>query len=157
MPRYYEQSIEIDAPPKQVWPVMANVTHWSQWTPTILRVVVLTTGPMGVGARVRIRQPRLPPAIWRVTEWQPDHHFTWVSVAPGVRVTARHAVDSMNTGCRVCLSLNYDGIWGGLVARLTHRFNIGYLELEANGLKVHCEALAAGRTLPPISGLTGPK
>jgi carbon monoxide dehydrogenase subunit G len=147
MPRHYSQTIEIRAAPKQVWPVMADVTRWAEWTPSIKRVVPLTAGPLRAGSRARVHQPGLPPAFWRVTEWHPGQHFTWVSVAPGVRVTARHEVTASPTGSRVTLSLNFDGLLGGLLARLTYKFNVSYLELEANGLKARCEALAMGRTV----------
>jgi hypothetical protein len=156
MPRHYSQTIEINAAPAQVWPVMADVTRWAEWTPSITRVMPLTPGPFGEDSRARVHQPGLPPALWRVTEWNPGRQFTWVSVAPGVRVTARHEVAASPTGSRVTLSLNYEGLLGGLLARLTHRFNVSYLELEANGLKAHCEALAMRRTPPGAATLNQP-
>jgi hypothetical protein len=39
------------------------------------------------------------------------------------------------------------------IAEAPHKVNVGYLELEANGLKAHCEALAAGRTPPGATAL----
>lgn len=146
MPRHYEQRITIDAAPGMVWPVMAGVEAWPDWTPSIKRVVRLTPGAIGVGSRVRIHQPGLPPAVWQVTEWNPGYQFTWVSDAPGVRVTAVHRVESEGAGSQVTLQLDYAGPLGGVLARLTHKFNTSYPELEAKGLKAHCEALAAGRT-----------
>ena len=142
MPRHYAHSIEINAAPGQVWQVMADVTCWSEWTPSITRIVTLTPGPLGVGGRVRIHQPGLPPAFWRITEWVPDRGFTWVSRIPGIRVTARHEMTGRNNDCRVTLSLDYEGLLGGLLARLTHKFNDINLRLEANGLKQRCEAMA---------------
>jgi len=141
MPRHYTHSTEIRAPHEQVWQVMADVTRWAEWTPSITRIVTLTPGSFGVGSRVRIHQPGLPPAFWRVTEWIPDQGFTWVSRIPGARVTARHEVTATTHGCRVTLTLDYEGMLGGLLARLTHQFNVANLQIEANGLKKHCEAL----------------
>jgi hypothetical protein len=142
MPRDYAKSIAIHAPAAVVWPVMADVTRWAEWTPSITRIVVLTPGPFGVGSRARVHQPGLPPAYWRVTDWTPDRRFIWVSVAPGVRVTATHEVVPESGGCRATLSIHYGGLLGGWLARLTHRFNVRYLELEAEGLKARAEALA---------------
>ena len=47
--------------------------------------------PLAVGSGALIRQPKFPPAWWKVTDLQADREFTWVSVAPGLRVVARHA------------------------------------------------------------------
>lgn len=142
MPRHYSQSIEINAPPGQVWRVMADVSRWAEWTPSITRIVLLTPGPLGVGSRVRIHQPGLPPAFWCITGWIPNQGFTWISRFPGLRVTARHELTVTSNDCRVTLSLDYEGLLGGLLARLTHKFNVINLRLEANGLKQRCETVA---------------
>ena len=139
---HYAHAIEISASRELVWRVMADVMHWAEWTPSITRIVTLTPGSVGVGSRVRIHQPGLPPAFWRVTEWIPGQSFTWVSRIPGIRVSARHEVTAATHGCRVTLSLDYEGFLGGFLACLTHRFNAINLQLEANGLKKHCEALS---------------
>jgi len=93
--------------------------------------------------RARIHQPKLPPAWWRVTEWNPGKGFTWVSVAPGVRVVAGHWIEPTTTGCRVTLSIRYEGLFGLWLARWTRDLNERYLGLEANGLKARCVAVAA--------------
>jgi hypothetical protein len=144
MPRQYTHSIEISASSELVWRVMADMTRWAEWTPSINRIVTLTPGSFGMGSRVRIHQPGLPPAFWRVTSWIPGQGFTWVSRMPGTRVCARHEVAATTKGCRVTLSLDYEGLLGGLLACLTDRFNVINLQLEANGLKKRCEALTAG-------------
>jgi hypothetical protein len=131
--------IDIAAPPARVWEVMFDVVRWPEWTASISRVQPLTPGPLQVGSRVRIHQPKLPPANWRVTELEPGIHFTWVSVAPGVRVTARHSVESTPTGSRVTLALHYHGLLGNLLAQMTRGITRRYLALEANGLKACCE------------------
>jgi hypothetical protein len=95
------------------------------------------------GSGVRIHQPQLPPATWRVTELNPGAGFTWVSVAPGVRVTARHTVEAIAMGSRVTLSIHYEGLLGAWLARWTGDLNERYLAMEANGLRAHCIDLAA--------------
>jgi hypothetical protein len=87
----------------------------------------------------------LPPAFWRVTELNPGAGFTWVSVAPGVRVVARHWVEPAVDGCRVTLSIRYEGLLGALLARWVGDLNDRYLALEADGLKARCVALAFER------------
>jgi hypothetical protein len=78
-----------------------------------------------------------------VTAIGPGLDFTWENVAPGVRVVARHRVDPIPTGSRVTLSLEYFGLLGGVLARLTRGITERYLGLEANGLKARCERTAA--------------
>lgn len=132
-------TIDILAPPERVWPIMSDVERWHEWTPSIRKVVRLDSGPMGVGSRVRVHQPRLPVAFWQVTEWQPGRYFTWVSRNPGVRVTARHAIEPIAGGSRVTLSLQYEGIFGALLARVTRSITERYVDLEARGLKARSE------------------
>jgi hypothetical protein len=133
-------TIDIQAPPERVWPIMSDVERWHEWTPSIRKVVRLDSGPMGMGSRVRVHQPRLPVAFWQVTEWQPGRSFTWVSRNPGVRVTARHAIEPTAAGSRVTLSLQYEGIFGALLARVTRGITLRYVDLEARGLKARSES-----------------
>ena len=61
---------------------------------------------------------------------------------PGVRVTARHSVAATVGGACVTLSICYEGIFGGWLARWTGDLNERYLALEADGLKRRCAELA---------------
>ena len=67
----------------------------------------------------------------------------WVSGAPGLRVTARHMVETVVAGTRLALSLPYEGLLGRFVARWAGDLNERYLALEADGLATWCSALAA--------------
>ena len=136
--------VEIQAPLDVVWAVMRDVERWPEWTPTVTSLRLLDRGPLKVGSRAIIRQPKLPPAKWRVTELDdPGARFTWVSQGPGGHVIARHWVEARGAGSRATLSLRFEGILAGLFARLTRELNVRYLALEANGLKQRCEALQA--------------
>src|SRR5262245_47754416 len=128
-------AVDIPAPPPIVWSVMSDVERWPEWTASISRVKSLSRGPLQAGSRFRVHQPKLPPAFWRVTGLNPGSDFTWVSVAPGLRVTARHAVEPTNAGCRATLSIRYEGWFGAWLARWVGGLNEQYLALEANGLK----------------------
>jgi uncharacterized membrane protein len=141
-PTEFSITIEIRAPPKLVWLVITDVARWPDWTASVARMKLLTTGPLRIGSRVRIHQPQLPPASWRVTDLDSGKHFTWVSVAPGVRVPAQHAVEATTNGCSVTLSVNYKGFLGRLLAHWTRNLNDRYLAMEANGLKACCERRA---------------
>lgn len=139
----FSVKMEIPAPPPLVWSVMSDVERWPEWTASISRVILLSPGPLQVGHSVRIHQPELPAAVWRVTEFTPGTSFTWISAAPGVRITARHTVEAMGNGSRVDLSIHYEGLLGVLLARWTRGLNERYLAMEANGLKACCTRFAA--------------
>ncbi len=136
----FEITVEIAAPPAQVWAVLMDVERWPEWTPTISSVERLETGPMAVGSRTRIVQPRLRPAVWHVTQLdEKTGVFTWVSRNPGVHVTACHAVHATQYGSRVTLSTKMGGLLGPLMRRLLATLNEQYVTTEANGLKRRCE------------------
>jgi hypothetical protein len=141
----FSRSVEISLPPALVWSVMAAIERWPEWTSSVSRVKRLSPGPLRVGSRVRIHQPKLPPAWWRVTELNPGAGFASVSVAPGVRVVARHWIEPATDGCRVTLSIRYEGLLGALLARWVGDLNDRYLALEADGLKARCVALGFER------------
>lgn len=133
--------VEIEAPAGRVWAVMRDVERWPEWTPTVTSVRLLDRGPLTVGSRAIIRQPKLPPAKWRVTELdEPNRSFTWVSRGPGVRVIARHWVEACGEGSRATLSLRFAGVLAGFFAFVTRGLNDRYLALEAKGLKQRSES-----------------
>lgn len=132
--RRFTIGVDIPAPPDRVWAVMADVERWPEWTSSVTEVRRLDRGPLVVGSRARIRQPRLLPATWEVTELVQGRRFTWVTRSPGVRVTAEHEVVPAGAGSRATLSVRFAGPLGLLVARVTRRLNQRYLQLEADGL-----------------------
>lgn len=127
--------IDIPAPVERVWSVMADVDRWHEWTPSIHRVSRMGGQPLAVGSRALIRQPKFPPALWTVTAFLPGERFSWVSVAPGLRVTGHHGVVATAEGCRATLGIEIDGLFGGLWARLTRAITERYIGYEARGLK----------------------
>jgi hypothetical protein len=133
--RHFQIAIDIDAPPARVWEVMSDVERWHEWTPSVRRVRRLGRGPLAVGSRVFIRQPKFPPAVWRVTDIDAAGRFTWVSRAPGLRVLARHSVEPNGVGSRATLSLELQGLFGGVFGSLTRGITERYLQYEASGLK----------------------
>jgi hypothetical protein len=135
----FTRSIEIQSPPARVWAIMSDVERWHEWTPSVRSIRLLDSGPLKVGSRAWVRQPRVPPAYWRVTELDEGRGFSWVSGTPGVRVTGRHWVEPVSTGSRATLSIEYSGLLGPVLAWLTRRINQPYLDMEAEGLKGRSE------------------
>ncbi|HTM29757.1 MAG TPA: SRPBCC family protein [Vicinamibacterales bacterium] len=135
----FELTFDIAAPPESVWPVISGVERWHEWTPSITRVTLLGSGAFAVGRRAFIRQPRLPPALWTVTEVVPGRSFTWVSVAPGLRVTGFHGVEPAPAGSRATLAISLEGLFAGMWWRLTRRITERYVNDEAEGLRARSE------------------
>ena len=118
---------------------MLDVEKWPTWTPSMRSVKRLDPGPLIVGSRVLIRQPKFPPTLWTVTEKVTGSRFTWRSGLPGMWVFATHAVVPTANGSNVTLTLHYHGLLGKLLARMTRGVTRRYLEFEANGLKQRSE------------------
>jgi uncharacterized protein YndB with AHSA1/START domain len=135
-------TVDIDASAERVWAVMSEVESWPQWTPSVRSIRRLDPGPLRVGARSRIKQPRLPPTTWTVVELVDGQSFTWTATGPGMRASAHHRVEQTPTGSRAILSIDQEGILGRLVARLSADLTKRYLALEAAGLKRRSEQLA---------------
>jgi uncharacterized protein YndB with AHSA1/START domain len=135
-------SVEIAAPPDVVWAVMVDAEHWHEWTPSVRSIRRLDEGPLRVGSRALVRQPRFPPARWRVTALEPGRSFTWRSGAAGMWVYAHHSVAPSAVGTRAVLGLRYEGWIGKLLARLTREITNRYLAMEAAGLKQRSEERA---------------
>lgn len=132
----FEVREEIEAPIEAAWMRMVAVERWPEWLPTVRAVEPLQNGPLAVGARYRLRQPRLPPAEWRVTELEPGVAFAWESRSPGIVSIGEHRLTARGPqACGVHLRLVLNGplsvptAWlaGGLIQR--------YVALEARALR----------------------
>jgi uncharacterized membrane protein len=150
---HFTLSVDIQAPPDVVWAVWSDVERWPEWTAGVSRVDVLArgerpeaaAGPLAVGTRVRIRQPKFPPAVWQVTEVEENRRFTWVSVSPGAHVTGSHTIEPHAGGSRATLALTFAGPIARLVGWLSRSLTERYLHLEADGLKARSEQRARSR------------
>jgi hypothetical protein len=135
----FSRSVDITAAPDAVLAVMSDVERWPEWTASVTSIKRLDSGPFAIGSRARIRQPKLPPALWTVSAIEPGRSFTWISKGPGILVTAHHSIEPGAGGSRVTLSIRYEGLLAKLLAWMTKDINERYLTMEANGLKARCE------------------
>jgi hypothetical protein len=109
------------------WAVLTEVTGWPAWLPTVTAVTRETPGTAtGLGTAYLVRQPRLPKARWTVTEWAPQHAFTWESKRPGVRTTATHRLEpAADGGTTITLGITWSGPLAWMVraayGRMTQR------------------------------------
>jgi hypothetical protein len=137
--RKFSMTTDITASAARVWEVMSDVDRWHEWTPSISAIKRLGGDPFAVGTRAIVRQPKLPPALWKVTQIEPGASFTWVSRAPGMRVVGTHSVEPTATGSRATLSLELHGVFGGFFGWLTKGITERYIAFEATGLKARSE------------------
>jgi uncharacterized membrane protein len=137
----FEQTVTIDSPTEQVWSVYADVVRWPEWTESVASVELLDGAPLALDARARIRQPRLPVAVWKVTALDAGSHWTWVASSPGIRTTATHTLTPQTDGTtRVDTSLRQEGPLGWVIARVYAGLTRRSLAMEAEGLKRRCES-----------------
>jgi uncharacterized membrane protein len=127
--------VTISAPPERVWEVLVDVERWPERIHTVDSVERLDEGPLAVGSRTRLRQPRLPEAVWTVTALDEGSSFTWVSTSPGVRVTAGHEVEPHPSGSRLTLSVDVSGPLAPVGWLMTRSLSRQYVETEAASIK----------------------
>jgi len=136
----FETSTDIDAAPGDVWKVLTDVERWPQWTASMTSVQRLDEGPFAVGSRARVRQPKLPAAVWEVVDFEPERSFSWTAKTPGITTTAEHRLTPRPGGVvGVTLSICQTGPLSPFVALLSSRMTRRYVRMEAEGLKRCCE------------------
>jgi hypothetical protein len=135
----FKVTVDIAAPPRIVWAVIRDVERWHEWTPSITSIERLDGGPLRIGARASVRQPKLPKNIFTVTTLEDDRGFDWQTTSPGLSGSGHHWIEPISTGSRVTLGVNFRGFLAPIVrlfyGRLTQRYN----DMEAAGLKRRVE------------------
>jgi carbon monoxide dehydrogenase subunit G len=144
----FSVTTEVDAPAHVVFEVLTDVERWPEWTPTVTRVERLDDAalPLAINSRIRIVQPKVPPAEWTVTAFEAGHGFRMLSRSPGATVVANHWAEPSGDGerSRVTLSVTFSGWLGRLIARMMRGLNERYLAQEAAGLKRRSEERGRG-------------
>jgi len=135
-------SITIDAPIDIVWSIFTDVERWPTWASSFTSVELID-GPMRLGAKARIRQPRLPTVVWEVTKWEPGRSWTWTATGPGARTEASHVLTVSGRGTVAEQSIVSSGPIGRLAAFILRSLTRRYLAIEAQGLKQRSEQAAA--------------
>ena len=135
----FVQKISIQAPVERAWAVLSDIERWPEWTASVRAVRPLGAGPAGPGARYRVEQPKLDPADFTITEWQPPHSFTWAMRATGVSAVAVHTLREQPGGCELELRLEFRGFLALLVPLTGGKLIREYMTMEAEGMKRRSE------------------
>lgn len=139
-----QNQIYIHATPDTVWDVTVDVENWPTWTPTVRSVERLEEGPLEVGSTARIRQPGLPPAVWRVTELEPGRRFTWETQVINLEMRATHEISRVRGRTQNTLRIEIQGLVSILLWPLLYFPTRQALIDENEGLKAHCEKREEG-------------
>lgn len=134
----HADSLRIPGTPEHVWPVIADVTRWPEWLPTMTSV----EGPvaLALGHRYQVLQPAFRPTSWTVVELEPPRSFAWEAHWPGARALARHSVRPAGADASdVVLEVLFSGPLGFLASALAGRRIRAYLALEVASLKQKLE------------------
>lgn len=132
----YEHAIEVAARADVVWDVMSDVERWPEWTASVRAAQLLDGGGLRPGQRARLRQPRLPVAIWTVDRIDHGRTFAWSSDAAGLRSVGEHTVEPKDAASsRVVLRLTHSGALAGPVRVICGGLIRRYVRFEAEGLK----------------------
>jgi uncharacterized membrane protein len=136
----YESTIAIAAPRESVWRVLAEVVAWPKWLPTVSSVEPLDGSVLKVGSRYTVRQPKLRPATWVVTQLEPPRCFVWQARSPGLLMIAKHTVEELSPGkSQVNLRFSFSGLLGAPMGMLFRSVAESYLAQEVASLKINVE------------------
>ena len=131
----------IDAPVDVVWALTLDVESWPETTPTMTRVERLDDGPLRVGSRALVEQPRQRPTVWTVTALEPRSSFVWSAKVGPVTMTATHRLTAEGDGCRNHLEVTLAGVGSGLARRVVGRRIREAIDIENQGFKRAAERL----------------
>lgn len=143
--RSFQASIQVSAGNEGIWRVLAAVTQWPQWLPTVTEIQAIDGGGLRPGSRFRIAQPKLRPAVWTVTAVDAPRCFTWESRSRGLCVVAEHSIEEADSGySRVVLRATFRGPLSALAALLGSALTRRYLAVEAAAIKRRVEGGCPG-------------
>jgi uncharacterized membrane protein len=141
----WENTVEIAAPVDVVWNLTLDVEKWPAITPTMTRVVRLEDGPLRVGSRARIKQPRLSEAVWTVTRLDEGREFTWQTPRWGMTMIGSHHLEPVGDQCRNTLTLDVTGPGSAVFGRLFGRMMLRAIQTENAGFRAAAQRAANTR------------
>jgi len=125
----------VHAPAARVWDLLVDVEAWPAWTESMREIKRLDPGPLAVGSRYHVTQPKGRPLVWTVTRLEPMREFTWAAAQPGLSFEAVHRIDDAGGHVATTLEFHVTGPLAWLAAPLAGRRIRSYLAMESGGLK----------------------
>ena len=137
---HIEDRVEIDASTDEVWALTVDVARWPEATPTMTSIERLGDEPLGVGSQARIKQPRMRPAVWTVTRFEPGRHFAWATNVLGMRLEGGHHLEGDSSRTVNTLTLDVTGPMAPVLGRLVAGQFRKAIATENQGFKRTAEA-----------------
>ena len=134
-----EVSTSITAPAERVWATIIAVERWHEWTASITSIEKLEPGELQVGSKVKIKQAKLPPAVWTVTALDPGRRLEWQSKGPGNNTVAWHMAEPEGDSATATLGIHQQGVFFALMGWYFDGMTRSYVDMELAGLKQHAE------------------
>lgn len=135
------KSIEIKAEPTIIFGILSDVESWNSWTKSITTISFIKNSKFKLGGKVKIKQPKLLPAVWTISEITENKSFTWKKKSLGVTLTAHHSLVTINNKTCVEVTMIYEGFLALLLYRVSSSLTSKYLTTEIIGLKKKCESI----------------
>jgi hypothetical protein len=136
---FIEKTSVITARPRDIFNVLLELGRWNRWTKSITEMSILNNDQPIQGARIKVLQPKLPPAIWTITEIDRDKALIWEKKSFGLRMLSEHLILNGADETSVTIRITYEGPLAGLFYRFTRNLTDRYMTMEINGLKGECE------------------
>ena len=138
--RSYEISVDVEASSASVWALLAEVTSWPTWTPTVTKVRPLGDSRLSPGAKFEVKQPGLPKAKFTVDSCADGQSFRWSTRSNGIHSSADHVIEVRGPNqCRVTLKFTIASRIVRVAWWLTHKKIRHFVDLEAQSLKAAAE------------------
>ncbi|MBV9321197.1 MAG: SRPBCC family protein [Mycobacterium sp.] len=131
----YIREETVHAPAQRVWRLLIDVEGWPAWTESMREIKRLEDGPLQVGSRSRVTQPRGRPMVWTVTELEPKRNFTWTAAQPGLAFEAVHRVHDAGDYTRTTLEFAATGLLAWLASLIAGSRIRAWVDMESAGLK----------------------
>lgn len=131
----YVREETVHAPAERVWQLLVDVAGWPNWTESMREIKRLDDGPLAVGSRSRVTQPKGRPTVFTVTELEPLRNFTWVARQPGLSFEAVHVIEEDGDHVRTRLEFAASGPLAWLASLIGGSRIRSYVDMESAGLK----------------------
>ncbi len=117
--------------PAQVWRVLAAIEAWPSWSPSITAVVAELPA-------YRVEQPPLPLALWTITDWQPEHSFTWETRGASSLLSAEFTLTAQGPNTNVTHDLRWSGPMAWMARAAYGPVSLRYADEHLSALARRC-------------------
>ena len=125
-------TIQIDAPPTDVWAVLTDLSRYREWNPLFREA----SGQVAVGNRIRLRSVhpangRLMTVKPKITVAAPGAELRWASSLPGI-ISGEHSflLAAADGGTRLTQSENFRGLLTAFSGKTLARAETSFQELN---------------------------